>query len=137
MPSIYLQSSFQTTMMQNMNAAKAKLQTSYEDFVSKIGDNPNEAAKLRMTQMQQNIDIVSDFIAGKTSSATNSEKELSDLLGSNESVNAADLLNQLKGNSTLLDWLTKSSNTSNNASSQDLLNQLSASGSYYQNLLNQ
>lgn len=132
----YLQSSFQSTMMKNMNAAKAKLQMSYEDFAVKIGDNPNEAAKLRMTQMAQNIEVVSDFIAGKTPSVGSTETDLSNLLGNNESVNASDLLNQLQGNSTLLDWLTKSSNTNNTASSQDLLSQLTANGNYYQNLLN-
>lgn len=132
----YLQSSFQATMMKNMNAAKAKLQISYEDYVAKIGDNPNEAATFRKAQMEQNIAMVSDFIAGKTPSVGNTEKELLDLLGGNNvSVNTSDLLNQLKGNSTLLDWLTKSSNnTSSNP--QDLLNQLTASGNYYQNLLN-
>lgn len=128
----YLQSSFQSTMMKNMNAAKAKLQMSYEDFVTKVGDSPDEAAKLRMTQMEQNIQTVSNFIAGKTST---NEAELSSILGNQQSINASDLLNQLQGNSTLLDALTKSNSTAS-TNSQDLLNQLTASGSYYQNLLN-
>ena len=135
----YLQSSFESTMMKNMNAAKAKLQTSYEDFVAKVGENPSDAAKLRIQQMEQNISMVTDFMAGKTNSASSQDKQLSELLGNNSSINASDLVNQLKGNSTLLDWLTNASNssTSSTTNSQDLLNQLSVSGNYYQNLLNQ
>lgn len=122
----YLQSGLQSTILKNMNTAKAKLQASYEDYVAKIGDTPDEAAKLRKAQMEQNLEMVSKFIDDKVASTSASNTQ---------NVNASNLLNQLGGSSTLLDWLTKSSSTSN-TNPQHLLNQLSASGNYYQQRLN-
>lgn len=125
----FLQSSFQSTMMKNMNVAKAKLQMSYEDFVAKVGNSPDEAAKIRMNQMKQNIETVGNFISTKNASTNTLEQ----VTNSNGTVSATDLLSQLQGNNSSFNGLV---NEKNQSSSQNLLNQLTISGNYFGNKIN-
>ena len=135
----YLASSFQATMLKNMNAAKAKLQHSYEDYVTKIGDNPSEAAKLRMEQMQQNISVVDEYISGKTTSSSaqnglvndsqNSDISslLSQITGGSQNSDISGLLSQLTGgsqNSDISSILSQLTGGSQNIDFSGLLSQL-------------
>lgn len=126
----YLSSSLQTSMIKNLNSAKAKLQTSYNDFVANAGDNPSEAASMRMKQMEQNIDTINQYINKNSTTPSLStlispEKDFSNF-------NVADFQN----NSSIFDILINSNDRLNNNSVQSLLSQLTQSGAYYQNKLN-
>lgn len=120
----YLTNSFQSTILKNMNAAKAKLQHSYEDFVTSIGDNPSEAAKLRMEQMQQNIALVDEYISGKS---TTSSLQLNDLTSNSQNDNMSNLLSQLTSSSNV--------NTTGETTEQMLMNQLNANSLFSQYLV--
>ncbi|MGN7476296.1 hypothetical protein ACTHOQ_00460 [Solibacillus silvestris] len=66
-----LMNNFQAQMLNSMNAAKEKLQSSYSSYVERAGENPNAAAKLRIEQMQKNIGHIEQFIQSKTANNEN------------------------------------------------------------------
>lgn len=82
-----LMNNFEAQMLNQMNAAKSKLQTSFSNYVERAGENPTAAAKLRIEQMQQNIAHLDQFIGKRTSA--------------NGSSNTDSLLNQLNANGAL------------------------------------
>lgn len=104
-----LSNSFQAQILNNMNAAKAKLQNSYTSYVERAGENPTVAAKLRMEQMQQNMQIVDNYIGSKSSdSSTNNQYDalLSQLSGSTGAASTSQsLLDQLDAKSSLSQYL--------------------------------
>lgn len=101
-----LTNNFQAQIMKNMSAAKAKLQTNFDGYVQRAGENPTEAAKLRMEQMQQNINTVSNYMTTKSadSSATNQYDTLLSQL-TNGTTNTSSLLDQLDAKSSLSQYL--------------------------------
>ena len=104
-----LSNSFQAQILNNMNAAKAKLQNSYTSYVERAGENPTVAAKLRMEQMQQNMQIVDNYIGSKSSdSSTNNQYDalLSQLSGSTGATSTSQsLLDQFDAKSSLSQYL--------------------------------
>ena len=100
-----LTNNFQAQIMKNMSAAKAKLQTNYDSYVQRAGENPTEAAKLRMEQMQQNINTVSNYMTTKSaeSSPTNQYDTLLSQLTSGTTNSS--LLDQLDAKSSLSQYL--------------------------------
>ncbi|MCH7321937.1 hypothetical protein LZ480_08530 [Solibacillus sp. MA9] len=67
-----LTSGFQSQVLNNMNAAKAKLQSSYESYVERMGENPTAAAQYRIDQMKQNISVIENYIASKSANNVDS-----------------------------------------------------------------
>lgn len=65
-----LMNHFEAQMLNQMNAAKSKLQTSYSNYVDRAGEKPTAAAKLRIEQMQQNISQMEQFIQSKSTNAS-------------------------------------------------------------------
>jgi len=61
-----LSSSFQTQLMSNLNMAKSKMQQGYLDFVSRVGENPSEAAIARIEEMKMNMQSIDQFINTKS-----------------------------------------------------------------------
>ena len=82
-----LMNHFEAQMLNQMNAAKTKLQTSYSSYVERAGENPTAAAKLRIEQMQQNIAHLDQFIEKRTST--------------NGLINKDTLLDQLNANAAM------------------------------------
>lgn len=82
-----LMNQFEAQMLNQMNAAKTKLQTSYSSYVERAGENPTAAAKLRIEQMQQNIAHLDQFIEKRTST--------------NGLINKDTLLDQLNANAAM------------------------------------
>ena len=96
-----LKSSFQSQLLNNMNAAKAKLQSSFDGFIERMGEKPTASAQYRIEQMQQNIGLIENFIASKS---TNSADGLLGQLTGKDSAKAAtnhSLVNQLDAKSAL------------------------------------
>lgn len=60
-----LTSSFQTELMSNLTIAKSKMQQGYVDYVSRIGDNPSEAAIARIEEMKTNMQSIDQFLSFK------------------------------------------------------------------------
>ncbi|WP_274307242.1 hypothetical protein [Solibacillus daqui] len=105
-----LASTFQSQILNNMNAAKSNLQSSYDSYVKRMGENPTAAAKYRIEQMQQNINLIENYIASKS---TNNDL--------------------LLGQQTGLDTINSEVKTSTNHS---LVNQLNAKSAITQYMLN-
>lgn len=103
-----LTGNFQAQIMKNMSAAKAKLQSSYESYVERAGANPTDATKLRIEQMQKNIQLVDNYISTKSAeSATTGQAglPLNQLNGSTIPTSQS-LLDQLNAKSSMSQyWL--------------------------------
>ena len=96
-----LTSSFQSQLLNNMNAAKAKLQSSFDGYIERMGEKPTASAQYRIEQMQQNISLIENYIASKS---TNSADGLLGQLTGTDSTKAAtnhSLVNQLDAKSAL------------------------------------
>ena len=51
--------------MSNLTVAKSKMQQSYVDYVSRVGENPSDAAIARIEEMKINIQSIDQFINTK------------------------------------------------------------------------
>lgn len=99
-----LTSTFQSQLLNNMNAAKAKLQSSFNGFIERMGETPNASAQFRIEQMQQNISLIENYIASKS---TNSTDALLGQLSGTDSTKAAtnhSLVDQLDAKSALTQY---------------------------------
>lgn len=95
-----LTSSFQSELLNNMNAAKAKLQSSFDGFIERMGETPTASAQYRIEQMQQNISLIENFIASKAT--TGADGLLGQLTGADSAKATNDsLVNQLDAKSAL------------------------------------
>ena len=95
-----LASSFQSQLLNNMNAAKAKLQSSFDGYIERMGENPTASAQFRIEQMQQNISLIENYIASK--STTSADGLLGQLTGTDSTKATNDsLVNQLDAKSAL------------------------------------
>lgn len=65
--STYLQSNFQAQQLTILSGAKEKLAAQVKDFEEAMGDNPTEAMKYRLEQMQKNSSTVENYLADKQS----------------------------------------------------------------------
>ena len=93
--------SFQSQLLNNMNAAKAKLQSSFDGFIERMGEKPSASAQYRIEQMQQNISLIENYMASK--STNNADSLLGQLTGADSAKAATNhsLVNQLDAKSAL------------------------------------
>lgn len=66
----YLQSNFQAKVSSTLTSAKSQLQVNLEAFKAEHIGNDNELVKLRMNQMEQNVSLLDNYLAGNTTSST-------------------------------------------------------------------
>lgn len=102
----YLTKSVQSQMLTNMSAAKSKLQSSFDSFVERMGENPTAAARGRMEQMKQNISVIENYIASK--SANNMDALIGQQTGSAQvdaTAKKQSLVDQLNAKSAVTQYM--------------------------------
>lgn len=88
----FLQSNFQAQQMKMMSGALERLQLQTTTYQTSMGENPNDAAKLRLEQMTKNVEALQGYMTQKqTELSTNNT-----------------LLDQLQANSSYQQYIANS-----------------------------
>ena len=78
----YLQSNFQAKQMDLLASAKEKLNVKATEYKEQIGDNPSEAEKFRLQQMNKNVEQLTNYFKQKNEANTMNQTLLSQLQNS-------------------------------------------------------
>ncbi|MEK4628839.1 hypothetical protein MKZ17_11585 [Solibacillus sp. FSL R7-0682] len=78
----YLQNNFQAKQMDLLASAKEKLNVKATEYKEQIGDNPSEAEKFRLLQMNKNVEQLTNYFKQKNEANTMNQTLLSQLQNS-------------------------------------------------------
>lgn len=78
----YLQNNFQAKQMDLLASAKEKLNVKATEYKEQIGDNPSEAEKFRLQQMNKNVEQLTNYFKQKNEANTMNQTLLSQLQNS-------------------------------------------------------
>ncbi|MER2039933.1 MAG: hypothetical protein ABS944_17450 [Solibacillus sp.] len=78
----YLQNNFQAKQMDLLASAKEKLNVKATEYKEQIGDNPSEAEKFRLQQMNKNVEQLTNYFKQKNEATTMNQTLLSQLQNS-------------------------------------------------------
>ena len=78
----YLQNNFQAKQMDLLASATEKLNVKATEYKEQIGDNPSEAEKFRLQQMNKNVEQLTNYFKQKNEATTMNQTLLSQLQNS-------------------------------------------------------